>query len=46
MCNKGRWIMDIKIKSVDEKNNMIVENIPTIKNSSIIFNGNNNVLFC
>ncbi len=28
--------MDIKIKSVDEKNNMIVENIPTIKNSSII----------
>lgn len=38
--------MDIKIKSVDEKNNMIVENIPTIKNSSIIFNGNNNVLFC
>lgn len=30
--------MDIKIKSVDEKNNMIVENIPTIKNSSIIFN--------
>ncbi len=29
--------MDIKIKSVDEKNNMIVENIPTIKNSSISF---------
>ena len=28
--------MDIKIKSVDEKNNMIVENIPTIKNSSVL----------